>query len=402
MRIPFWLTPWRQTRRTVAGLALHPGGVVAVILTGSLSAPDTVCHAKYLGAPDALHPSGADASDAQALSQGLRAFLQSHDQPLAGLCVCVDDAWVHTYTLGLPQALRGDDLHFQLMAELDAVHPEGVSHQCVAYTRVVDASAQAQISAVQRYRVSVMAQARVEALAHMASRVGVRVLAIETAADAGQRWQNNDRQPVVPEAIQALGWPCEEALGAALGAWTGDALSFSPSPAQHARRARHLWWTCTAASVSAGALLGCLGAWAIGWAVPPHDQPEVAASQRALDAAQQEALALQTQWQQAQALTQWWRSQLLGQQHSVQWSRVLAQETHGIWVSQVQQQDGHWVMQGEALSATHVHQLLQALTALGIWRQAPQAQRLQLVHGGTSSAMFTWQFRIEADLKDRV
>ena len=399
MRVPSWPQTWRQTRRTVAGLACQPGGVDAVILTGSVSAPDAVCRAEHLDVPRAFEPIGTAAWAAQTGGEWLRGFLQASDQPLDGLCVCVEDAWVSTYTLGLPSVLRGDDLDFQLMAELDALHPAGLSQMCVAYTRMEDAPAHEQ---PQRYRVGVMAQAHVDALEQMARHAGVRVLAIESAADALQRLQDQQGLPVLSGGDLALGLQSEAALGAALGAWTGAGLSFSPSRAQHTRHARHVWAVRTAASASAGVFLGCVAAWALGWALPQDAQPDPLASQRALDAAKQEAAALQTQWQQAQALTQWWRSQTAAQQHSVQWSRVLAQASHGIWVSQLEQQGGHWVVQGEALSSAHVHQLLQALAALDIWHHAPHAQRLQLMHGSARPGAFTWQFRIEADLKDLV
>jgi hypothetical protein len=402
MRVPSWRKPWQPIRRTVAGLAFQPDGVDGVILTGSVSAPDAVCRVERWHAASARQPLGAAPWDVEVFGQRLSAFLQAHGQPLDGLCVCVDDAWVNTYTIDLPQVLRGDDLDFQLMAELDALHPAGLSQMRVAYTRMDEGSSTEQTAAVQPYRVGVMAQAHVEALEQMARRAGMRVVAIEAATDARQRTRDHEFQSVLPSGTLALGWRSEAALGAALSLWTGTGLSFSPSRAQHTRHTRHVWAVRTAASASAGVFLGCVAAWALGWALPQDAQPDPLASQRALDAAKQEAAALQTQWQQAQALTQWWRSQTTAQQHSVQWSRVLVQASHGIWVSQLEQQNGHWVVQGEALSSAHVHQLLQALAALDIWHHAPDVQRLQLMHGSARPGVFTWQFRIEADLKDSV
>ena len=44
-------------------------------------------------------------------------------------------------------------------------------------------------------------------------------------------------------------------------------------------------------------------------------------------------------------------------QHTLQWSRVLAQHSQGLWVSEVNQQQAHWQLKGEALSAAQVGKL---------------------------------------------
>ena len=402
MRVPTWLTPWRQTRRTVAGCVLRPDGMDWVVLAGPPSAPDTLCCAEQLDIPVALQADAATAWDGPAFGQWLRSFLRAHDHPIDGICMSVDDAWVSTYTVGLAQALRGDDLHFQLMAELEALHLPDLSQMCVAYARVDLALTQEPPSAVQRYRVGVVAQAHVQALEQMARTAGVPVWAIEPRADAVQRTQDKDLLSALPGASVALSLQCDAALGLALGGWADACLRFSPSHAQQALHTRRAWWARTAATASAGALLACVAVagWAA-WLQPPTDGVDVVTSQRALDAAQQEEAALRTQVQQAQALSEWWHAQTAWQHQTAQWGRVLAQQAHGVWVSEVRQHEGHWAVQGEALSSAHVHQLLQALTALDIWTQAPRAQRLQLSHGASTRMASTWQFRIEADLKAR-
>jgi len=403
MRVPSWLSLGRQARRTVAAWAWCPDGMDWVVLAGSSRAPDTLCCAERLDLPADLQAGVTAAWDGQAFGQWLRAFLRAQDHQVDGICLSVDDAWVSTYTIGLPQVLNGDDLHFQLMAELETLHPPGLSQMCVAYARVEATSTQEPPSAVQRYRVGVVAQAHVQALEQMARTAGVPVWAIEPRADAVQRTQGNDLLTALPGASVALGLQCDAALGLALGGWADAGLRFSPSRAQQALHTRRVWWARTAAAASAGALLTCVGVagWAA-WLQSPTDGVDVAASLRALDAAQQEEAALRTQVQQAQALTQWWHAQTAWQHQTAQWGRVLAQQAHGVWVSEVQQHEGHWVVQGEALSSAHVHQLLQALTALEIWAQAPRAQRLQLSHGASTRMASTWQFRIEADLKARL
>ena len=400
MRFPSWLRPWRQTRRTVAGCVLRPDGMDWVVLAGSSMAPDTLCCAEQLDIPADLQAGVTAAWDGQAFGQWLRAFLRGQDHSIDGICMSVNDAWVSTYTIGLPQVLNGDDLHFQLMAELEALHLPGLSQMCVAYARVDVASTQEPPSAVQRYRVGVVAQAHVQVLEQMARTAGVPVWAIEPHADAVQRTQQNDLLAALPAASVAVGLQCDAAFGLALGSWADAGLRFSPSRAQQALQTRRAWWARTAAAASAGALLACVGVsgWAA-WLQPPTDGVDVAASQRALDAAKQQELALRTQVQQTQALTQWWHAQTALQHQTAQWGRVLAQQAHGVWVSEVQQHEGHWVVQGEALSSAHVHQLLQALTAVDIWTRAPRAQRLQLSHGASTRMASTWQFRIEADLK---
>lgn len=400
MRVPSWLSPWWQARRTVAGLALQPNGASWVVMAGTHKAPDTLCCAECVDIPADVQVATGPSWDAQAGGEWLRGLLRAQDHRLDGICFSVDDACVKTYTFGLPQVLRGDDLHFQLMAELEALHAEGLSQMCVAYAPVGSVAADAQPSAVQRYRVGVIARAHINGLEQMARAAGVRVWAIEPRADAVERIQNAELLSMLPSASVALGLSCDTAFGLALGAWTNTGLRFSPSRAQQARQMQLTWWTRTALASSVGALLGgVLAVFLALWPRPSVSTSDVQTSQRVLDAAKQEEQVLRGQLQQAQSLAQWWRTQASWQHHTVQWSRVLAQEAHGVWVSQVQLKDGHWVLQGEALSSAHVHQLLQALKALEIWTHPPHTQRLQLTHGVSTRVMSTWQFRIEADLK---
>jgi hypothetical protein len=369
-------------------------------MAGTPLAPDTLCCAEHLVWPAELQAARL-AGNMQAVGEWLRGFLRERDHQVEGVCLAVDDAWVSTYRVNLPQALSGDDVHFQLMAELETLHAQGLSQMCIAYTPVAAALVPESPLAVQRYQVGVVAQARVEALEHMVRAAEMRVLAIEPSAEAVQRTQGSDNLSALPVASVALGLQCEVAFGLALGAWIDTGLRFSPSPAQQARQMRRLWLTRTAATVGAGVVAGgVLAAGLAAWSMSATDRPDAAANQRALNAAKQEELALRTQLQQVKTRTQWWRTQTAWQHRTVQWSQVLAQHAHGVWVSQVYQQDRHWVVQGEALSSAHVQQLLQALNALDIWVQAPQAQRLQLTQGAATRVMATWQFRIEADLKD--
>lgn len=403
MRVPSWLSPWRQARRTVAGLALQPNGASWVVMAGPHKAPDTLCCAECLDIPADVQVATGSAWEVQAGGEWLQSFLRAGDHRIDGICFSVDDVWVKTYTVVLSQALHGDDLHFQLMAELEALHAEGLSQMHVAYAPVGSVAADAQPSAVQRYRVGVIARAHIDGLEQMARAAGVRVWAIEPRADAIERIQNAELVSMLPLASVALGLSCDTAFGLALGAWTNTGLRFSPSRAQQARQMQRTWWTRTALASSVGILLGgVLAVFLALWPRPSVSTSDVQTSQRALEAAKKEALAFEAQLQQAQSLAQWWRTQASWQHHTVQWSRVLAQEVQGVWVSQVQQQDGHWVLQGEALSSAHVHQLLQALKALEIWAHPPHTQRLQFTHGVPTRLVSTWQFRIEADLKPGV
>lgn len=399
MRIPSWLMRGRQAPRTVAGLALGTEGADWVVMTGSPSAPDGLCCAERLPVPPWLLD-GSEIVDAQGLGVWLRAYVQDRDHQVDGVFLSVDTAWVSEYLIPLPQALQGDDLHFQLMAELQTLWPGPLADVCVAYEPAdVVASAEGR-SALRNYRVGVIARAHVLALEQVAHAAGLRVLAIEPSAHAVQRTQMPERLSALPVASTALGLQCEVALGLALGAWFPGTLSFSPSRAQRAQYRRHAWWTRMATGAGAGALLGCALAvclsWFTAWQDGGADATEVA---QALQMAKQTEAAVQAEWLQSQALTDWLRTQASLQQHTMQWSRVLAQEARGVWVSGVQQQDGHWVVQGEALSSAHVHHLLQQLKALDIWAQAPHAMRMQFTRAASSRVMSTWQFRIEADLK---
>ena len=399
MRIPSWLTPWRQARRAVAGMAIGLDGVDWVVMTGSSSAPDGLCCAERLDVPAWMHHH-AKVLDAQALGHWLRAFLRARDHQVDGIGLSVEEAWLTYHELDLAQGLQGDDLHFQLLADLRALYPQGLSELCVAYECLGAVSVDDKPATSQRYRVAVIARERIDALEQMARHAGLQVLAIEPSAQAVRRTQDSAHLSALPVASAALGLQCEAALGVALGAWSATSLSFSPSRQQQARRVRHTLWTQMATRLGAGALLGSVLAVCLSFfAVWQDDGADAAATVHALDTAKQEALAAQAQWQQSHTLAHWLRTQTTLQQHTVQWSRVLSQEAHGVWVSEVQQRDGHWVVQGEALSSAHVHHLLQQLKALDIWAQAPRALRMQFTHAASARAMSTWQFRIEADLK---
>jgi hypothetical protein len=126
---------------------------------------------------------------------------------------------------------------------------------------------------------------------------------------------------------------------------------------------------------------------------------DVAASARAFDEAQKahaQAVALQ---ERTAEQARWLKARQDLQSQSLQWSRVLSHAAQGVWVSSVKQQGTRWVVQGEALSASHAQQLVKQLKALDIWAQAPELPQLQVVPSVATTGFPVWQFRIEANLK---
>jgi hypothetical protein len=70
-----------------------------------------------------------------------------------------------------------------------------------------------------------------------------------------------------------------------------------------------------------------------------------------------------------------------------------------LWVSEVKQQQTHWQLKGEALSAAQAQHLAQQLKGLDIWAQAPELRHLELTSPKSATDLLVWHFQIEADLK---
>jgi hypothetical protein len=129
------------------------------------------------------------------------------------------------------------------------------------------------------------------------------------------------------------------------------------------------------------------------------DASQVTAAAQAFDEAQKAHAQLKTLHARRTEQTRWLQERQDLQSQSLRWSRVLSQSADGVWIAGVKQQNAHWVVQGEALSAQHAQQLVAQLKALDIWRHVPELPLLQVMPAVSATGLPVWQFRIEADLK---
>jgi Tfp pilus assembly protein PilN len=205
----------------------------------------------------------------------------------------------------------------------------------------------------------------------------------------------------LPPAQAGLARQYPEALGLALAAWHAAGFNFLPHRALRQRALRRRWLQRMAAGTLSGALLAFgMSVWMTHMATNLSDKTgDIVAAEQALKEARNAQKQAQTTLTEAQSLAQWLQGQAGVQQQTLQWSRVLAQHSQGLWVSEVKQQQAHWWVKGEALSAAQAQHLTQQLKGLDIWAQAPELRHLELTPPQSATGLSVWHFRIEADLK---
>lgn len=390
----------RPARLCVGGLDLQGDGAHWVVLAGSASAADGVCCAEILTLPPGCVVQ-SQLVQPQLLGRWFKDWLNARDLHIDALSVAVSDAEVRQGTLRLPVDLQPDDVAFQMAAELQS--PSEAPAVCWDYREDhawVDAASDTQQPAEQRYVWVTTSQAGVDAWQQFALAANLRVSAVTPRQDALALTQQSALMAQLSAAHAGLALQYDVALGLALGAWQAP-FNFLPhrTMKQHALRRR--WWQRMAAGTFAGALLAVAAtAWMSQMAVSLRDETgDIAAAEQRLMQQRLADKAAQATLTEARALGQWLRDQALVQQHTLQWSRVLTTHSQGLWISDIQQQQTHWLVKGEALSAAQAQHLAQQLKALDIWAQAPELRHLALTAPASPTGMSVWHFRIEADLK---
>lgn len=391
-----WWTLVRSRRRCVVGLDVGPEVCRVVVLGGSPSQPDAVGCAERLALPKGWVVDGEVLQSAE-LGQWLRTYLQAGDFRPHMAYIGIDSAHVSNHLITLVAGLSPEDVAFQLQAEVQLLRPDDKTEVCMDYRLDTEPASAGE----QRYWVQAMPRPQVEALQRVAQLAGVKAVVVEPRHDAVRRAERSDVWAVLSQAHMALVLPCEAALGLALRAWHDEGVNFLPSrrDAQHVLR-RDRWvglsvWAMGGVVLAAG--LAMVMTWVAETQRPHRD--DVVASARAFEAAQtahQQAKALQARRAEQ---ARWLQTRDNLQAQTLQWSRVLSQATHGVWVASVKQQGARWTVQGEALSSTHAQQLVHQLKALDIWTQAPELPQLQVTPAVATTGLPVWQFRIEADLK---
>jgi hypothetical protein len=397
----------RRRRLTVGGLDVWGDAAHWVVLSGSALVADQVVCAESLALPEGCVVNGQLAQP-QALVTWFKNGLMARDLHLDALYVAVSDADVMRGTLRLPIDLQSEDVAFQMAAELQAA-PDAPA-LCWDYTEdgndlgidvmetLPDGSADRD---QQTYAWATAPRARVEAWQQFALAAGLRLSAVVPRDDALVRTQHSPRMAHLPPAFAEVALHHDAALGLALGAWNTTGFNFLPHRILKLQALRLHWLQRMAASALWGVFLA-VGATA--WISHMTDSlrqetGDIAAAEQLLKQVQRVQKEDQTALADAQALGQWLRGQAVLHQQTLEWSRVLSQSSRGLWLAEVKQQQAHWLLRGEALSAAQAHHLAQQLKGLDIWTQAPEVRHLQLSEPKSAMDHSVWEFRIEGHLK---
>ena len=396
MRWTSWLPRFRPRRLSVVGLDIGPDICSLVVLSGSLSQPDSVCCAERLALPEGWVAHG-EVLQSAALGQWLRTYLATGDYQPEVAYIGLDSACVSNHFVTLTEGLSPEDVAFQLQAEVQSVLPEYVGEVCIDYVFDTEPAPAGE----QGYLVQAAPRQRVEALHRVAQLAGLKALAVEPRHDAAHRTQLNDALAGLPQTSVALALQCDEAFGLALRAWHDEGANFLPHHDDTQHVLRRAWLLGVVVCAMGGAFLAAGFALVMTSATESKYQhmDDAVASARAFDEAQKAHQRAKAEQDRRTAQARWLKARQDLQAQSLQWSRVLSHAAQGVWVGSVKQQGARWTVQGEALSSTHAQQLVKQLKALDIWVQAPELPQLQVMPTVSTTGLPVWQFRIEADLK---
>jgi Tfp pilus assembly protein PilN len=400
--------PYRQSQSwVVGGLDVRGDAAHLVVLTGTALAADGVSCAERLALPEDCMVEG-QLVQPQVLARWFKDWLRGRDLHLSRLVVAITEADVVRGTLRLPFGLQPDDVAFQIAAEVQAApNDPPVSWDFTELNDLEQSALDMNVPKVgaptdeRTYAWATAPRARVDAWQQFALAAGIPLSAVMPRDDVQVNTHNQALMAQMPPAQAGLARQYVEALGLALGAWHGAGFNFLPYRAMKQRALRLNWLQRVAAGTLSGALLA-LGAafWMTQMANNLSEETgDIVAAEQSLKAVRSAQKQAQTALTELQALAQWLHSQAGVQQQTLQWSRVLGQHSQGLWVSEVKQQQAHWLVKGEALSAAQAQHLAQQLKGLDIWAQAPELRHLELAPPQSATGLSVWHFRIEADLK---
>ena len=400
-----WLR--RPSLRAVGGFDVWGDAAHWVVLTGSVRAVERVICAESLALPDGCVVNGL-LEQPQMLGLWLKDWLSERDLHLDALYVAVPDANVMRGTLRLPFNLQAEDVDFQIAAELQTDLDQPAV--CWDYTEedhalsrdpaASDPDTTAHLDQ-RTFAWATVPRTHVEAWQQFALAAGLRLSAVIPRDAALALAQHKTQMTQSSSGNAGLALHDDAALGLALGAWHEAGFNFLPHRTLKLQALRWRWVQRMAVSSLAGVLLAVgVGLWVSHMTSNLREKTgDLAAAELRLKQANSANKEVQTALADAQTLGQWLRGQALLQQQTLQWSRVLAQYSQGLWVSEVKQQQAHWLLKGEALSAAQAQHLVQQLKGLDIWAQTPELRHLELGEPKSAENLSVWHFRIEADLK---
>ena len=386
----------RPRLRAVGGLDVCGDAAYVVVLTGSVLAPDQVSCVESLALPE-----GCEVHDPLAQPQILglwfKDWLERRHLQLDALYVAVPDADVMRGALRLPIHLQDEDIDFQIAAELQTESDQPAV--CWDYTE--DGHAVEDVLDQRTYSYATVPRTHVDAWQSFALAAGLRLSGVSPRDDALMRTQHSPQMAHAFPVLANLASHHDAALGLALGAWDASGFNFLPHRRLKRQTLRLQWLQRMAANTLLGVVL------AVGvtvWISRMTDSlrqetGDVAGAEQSLKQIQRAENEVQIALTDAQALGQWLRGQALLHNQTLAWSRVLSQSSRGVWVAEVKQQQAHWLVRGEALSAAQAQHLIQQLQGLDIWAQAPEMRHLELSEPKSATELSVWHFRIEGNLK---
>ena len=383
----------RANTLTVLGIEMHEAGVHLLVLTGARQSPERVCICEYLHPPLGC-VMNAEVLLPEKLGAWLRDWLNASVllDELEAVYVGVQEHEVQQHQVRLAEGLSEEDVAFQLSVEVESLASPSNSPMNFDYIT----SSQAP----NVFDVRMVSKALTDACESMANALGLPLLGLEALKEARQR----TRTPSVLKSFTAenlmVGLQSEAAFGLALGAWHKPLFNFTPHRQRALQLQKRSGLSRLARCFLLAAFVMCVTAWGLSlWAQAKQNNLADGVSTAAYEKAQQTYLQMQSVEQGDEAQRKGLAKRQVLQAQTLAWNRVLSHDMTGVWVMRVQQREGHWSMQGEALSASHAHLVLRQLQDLSIWQQAPDFSQLQLAPNVSNTGVPVWQFRIEAQLK---
>ena len=383
------LTRGRQRSRLSMGLDLGPEFARCVVLSGSQVNALSLVSEESLALPPGWVEAGR-ITQPTALGLWLRQVLLERCWAIDVLSMGLDDAWITSHRVSLPEGLAQDDVLFQLMVEVQSALPDG-AEVCIDYGAASRQGAAPELS----YQVQSTPLAFVRETQQLAGAARLNLLVLMSRAHANHLAQRSALSMAADHPV---------ALGLALSAWTPPEFNFFPYRDMAKKAARLTWLRLACACCVAG---GCL---AVVWVMTlssltdalqaKWSPSERAAATRAHQAAKQTLDQLNHMTQRANAQADWFAKQQGLQAMTLSWHRLLGQPAPGVWVSQVTQKGTQWSVQGEALSSHHAQQWVRRWGELDIWAKPPQLPAVQLTQAVSHQGVPVWRFQVEAELKE--
>jgi hypothetical protein len=283
------------------------------------------------------------------------------------IAVDMDLAWVTCFDIRLTDALRDDDVWFQLQTEAAAQMHLAVEAVALDFVAIHE-SAVSQVL----YRVFALPKDVLTRVQMALSGMGVRLLRMGVCDLQGIRAQELSAINFLPHR-QMLLQQCK----------------------------RQFAWRFAAALVCGMVLaLGVQSVWAFWLSQTGADETVRLQVQQTRNDIQVQLVAAQKKLQQQTHLQSQLQSRHQQQQKTWQWQAVLHDNPTAIWYAQLVQEDNAWRLSGQALAKADVQRLQSQLARLSIWQTPPVLKRWVDSPPAPQVRMPVWAFELTGVLLD--